>query len=140
MQLEAELVLEIIAEVGETLTVGNTPEGFLRLIPITGGTFSGKEIAGTVVPGGYDWNTEKKDGLAHVFAKYALRTDDGTYISVQNEGFLDSSESEGMIKTTPRFQVADGKYDWLRKGVMTASLEGADIDVPAVRIKVYKLG
>ncbi|MBP1903816.1 hypothetical protein J2Z32_000428 [Paenibacillus turicensis] len=162
MMLEAELVLELEVELGQTQEVGETPKGFLRLIPITGGTFSGPNIKGNILSGGYDWNTTRHDQTAHAFAKYALQTDDGVVISVENEGIL-PSESElsqtsqtnqtsqsvhsSMIKTTTRFEVADGKYEWLRSGVFVGSLEaGAGIsgsasatEKPSVCIKIYKL-
>ncbi|WP_342563820.1 DUF3237 domain-containing protein [Paenibacillus sp. FSL R7-0345] len=139
MLLEAELVLELTVELGETLDVGNTPNGFLRLIPITGGGFAGPEIKGRILPGGYDWNTTLNDGRAHAFAKYALQTDDGVYISIENEGYLSSGIHNSAIQTTPRFQVTDGKYDWLRSGVFAGSLEAGQTEVPSVCIKIYKL-
>lgn len=139
MQLEADLVLELDVEVGEVQEVGKTPEGFLRLIPITGGTFKGTNIKGKVISGGYDWNMALNDNMAHVFAKYALQTDDGVYISVENEGYLDSRTQDSVIKTNPRFQVADGKYDWLRSGVFVGSLEAAKTEKPGVCIKIYRM-
>lgn len=168
MQLEAELVLELKVELGPTQEVGNTPTGFLRLIPITGGTFSGPNIQGSILSGGYDWNTARHDHTAHAFAKYALLTDDGVVISVENEGVIPSesqpsqtnqtnqishSSHSSLIKTTTRFEVEDGKYDWLRSGVFVGSLEvgagtsaitststSADTtEIPSVCIKIYKL-
>lgn len=139
MRLEADLVLELTVELGETLDVGNTPNGFLRLIPITGGAFLGPEIKGRILPGGYDWNTALNDGVTHVCAKYALQTDDGVHISIENEGYLSSGSHDNAIQTTPRFQVTDGKYDWLRSGVFAGSLEAGQTEVPSVCIKIYKL-
>lgn len=138
MKLEAELVLELTVELGEIQVVGNTHKGYLRLIPITGGIFSGADIRGKILPGGYDWNTEINNELTHVFAKYAIMTDDGVCISVENEGYLDS-RSENRIITTPKFQVADGKYDWLRSGVFVGSLQGGQTEGPCVCIKIYKM-
>lgn len=131
--------MELIVELGETLEVGHTPQGLLRLIPITGGSFVGPRIRGKILPGGYDWNTTRSDGSAHAFAKYALQTDDGVYISIENEGILDSGSEPSEIKTTPRFQVTDGKYDWLRSGVFVGSLQGGRTEVPSVCIQIYKL-
>ncbi|MBZ4671759.1 MAG: hypothetical protein PWQ76_1093 [Clostridiales bacterium] len=138
MQLEAELVLELNVEIGEAKEVGMTSEGFLRLIPITGGTFSGKGIKGKVIPGGYDWNVTVNDKLSHLLAKYAIQTDDGDYISVENEGYIDFTQND-FIKTTPRFQVQSEKYAWLQSGVFVGSLMPLDSNVPGVKINVYKL-
>lgn len=139
MLLDAELVLELNVEVGAVQEVGKTPKGFLRLIPITGGTFFGKNIKGKVLSGGYDWNTALNDEVVHAFAKYTLQTDDGVYISIENEGYLDSRIEDKKIKTTPRFQVSDGKYDWLRSGIFVGSLEAGKDDTPSVSIKVYEM-
>lgn len=139
MLLEAELVIELEVELGEVQEVGSTPKGFLRLIPITGGTFSGPNIKGRILPGGYDWNTTLSDGTAHVLAKYAVQTDDGVCISIENEGVLGAEAEQHVIKTTPRFQVADGKYDWLRSGVFVGGLEAGRSEMPSVCIKIYKL-
>lgn len=139
MMLEAELVLELTVELGETQEVGPTPNGFLRLIPITGGEFSGLDIKGKVLPGGYDWNTVINENVAHVFAKYTIQTDDGVYISIQNEGYLDTKENNTLIITSPKFQVQVGQYNWLNSGVFVGSLEGGSSEKPSVDIKIYKL-
>ncbi len=138
MLLEAELVMELFVELGETVDVGNTPEGYLRLIPITGGSFWGEGIKGKILGGGYDWNTTLDNGLVNVFAKYALMTDDGVAISVENRGHLDSG-CDSLIKTSPSFQVKDGKYEWLRRGIYVGCLEVPQAEKPAVCLKMYKM-
>jgi hypothetical protein len=137
--LEAELVLELTAELGETQEVGATPKGFLRLIPITGGKFSGPNIKGKILLGGYDWNTVVNENITHVFAKYAIQTEDGVNISVENEGYLNTKEQNALIITSPKFQVQEGKYDWLNSGVFVGSLQGGASEKPSVNIKIYKL-
>ncbi len=139
MQLEADLIMKLTVEIGETQEVGQTHKGYLRLIPITGGTFSGEGIKGIVMPGGYDWNTAINDNLSHVFAKYALQTEDGQYISVENEGYIDSKAENARIITTPRFQVSGDKYAWLCSGIFVGSLQVLQTGKPAVSIEVYKM-
>lgn len=139
MMLEAELVLELTVELGETQEAGQTPNGLLRLIPITGGQFSGLDIKGKILPGGYDWNTVINANVAHVFAKYAIQTDDGVNISIQNEGYLNTKKQDSLILTTPKFQVQEGKYDWLNSGVFVGSLQGGSSEKPSVNIKIYKM-
>ena len=139
MMLEAELVLELAVELGETQEAGQTPNGFLRLIPIIGGEFSGLHIKGKILPGGYDWNTVINENVAHVFAKYIIQTDDGINISVQNEGHLNIKKQDSLILTTPQFQVQEGKYDWLNSGVFVGSLGGGSSEKPSVNIKIYKM-
>jgi hypothetical protein len=55
---ELELLMTLKVELwAPVITIGQTDRGFLRLIPITGGTLSGARLIGTAVPGGFDWNT-----------------------------------------------------------------------------------
>ena len=78
------------------------------------------------------------EGLAHVFAKYLLKTEDGEYIAIENEGRINFNSS-GFIKTTPRFQVSStGKYAWLNTGVYVASLDGGK-EEGQVEITIYRL-
>ena len=140
MELAAELKLELTVEVdfGHLLDVGMTQTGHFRVIPITGGSFSGPGIKGSVIPGGADWSTMIDEKTAHVFAKYVIQTDDGVLISVENEGVMDITQP-AMICTTPRFKVQkDSKYAWLQNGVFVGSLERAP-DLSCVFIKIYKL-
>lgn len=139
MHFEADFVMELTVELGEIIEVGKTQNGYLRLIPIIGGNFSGANIKGRVVPGGYDWNTTINAHTVHALAKYAIETDDGVFISVENEGYLDSAHPDSIVKTSPKFEVAEGKYEWLQNGVFCGCLEVMEGAVPAVKIKIYKM-
>jgi hypothetical protein len=102
-----------------------------RFIPIAGGTVAGPRLVGTVVPGGGDWQAIHADGLTEVLARYTLRADDGTLIGITNPGVRVASPavvarlSAGELvdpslyyfRTSPVFEVAAGKYDWLRRKI-----------------------
>lgn len=77
--------LEIRAQVGPPLQVGPTPRGERRIVPITGGTFEGPAMRGTVLPGA-DWQLIQDDGCSDLDTRYALRTDAGDLVYVQNAG------------------------------------------------------
>ncbi len=137
MNLESEIIMQLKVQCTPLLEVGDDGRGDLRVIPIIGGTFDGK-LRGEVVSGGADWNTDLGEGLAHVFAKYLLKTEDGEYIAIENEGKINFNSS-GFIKTTPRFQVSStGKYAWLNTGVYVASLDGGK-EEGQVEITIYRL-
>lgn len=85
---------------------GTTHAGQRRFIPITGGTFSGPRLSGTILPGGGDWNAVRPDGVVHVFAKYTIRVDspsgttngeEETLISVTNEGYGRASQETMQV-------------------------------------------
>ncbi|MCC6279226.1 MAG: DUF3237 family protein, partial [Saprospiraceae bacterium] len=86
----AEPSLEFIFEAKVTLDtvqeLGITTYGKRRIIPITGGSFEGPNIKGSIVPGGADWQTVRADGTADLEARYTLKTDDGALIYIQNRG------------------------------------------------------
>jgi hypothetical protein len=66
------------------LDFGDVGKGSRRIVPITGGDFSGPRIRGTVLPGGADWQVLRHDGVAELEARYTLRTDDEALIYVRN--------------------------------------------------------
>jgi hypothetical protein len=145
MFLEADLVLELEVKIGPVQQIGKGIEGFLNIIPITGGTFKcrdnhGKYGDGVILPGGADWNTRKSETLAHVYAKYTIQTADGTLISVENEGYLDDRNSGQIIKTIPKFKVDENSnYSHLNYGVFVGRLDFKATEEPIVEIKVFKL-
>jgi hypothetical protein len=99
---------------GPSQSVGATKNGNRNIIPITGGTLSGK-IAGKVLPGGADYQN-----LANpmtIDARYLWQTSDGEVIIVRNGG------SMGLL--APAFEVrVDSKYAWLNKGLYLSSNPG----------------
>ena len=126
-------------EVGENLPVGQVPEGKLVIIPITGGTFEGEHLHGRVCPGGADWNITVSDELCHVLARYWIETDDGSVISVENEGWLDLMRPDAALSTNPRFACdLNGPYAYLTRGLFAGELRG--FGEHCVEIVVWKLG
>ena len=92
MKLEADLIMNLRVDIGTFQELGETSHGNLKVIPITGGSFSGPQLKGTIVPGGADWNKLMGGSVRHIFAKYTLLTDDGEYISIENEGYSEENE------------------------------------------------
>jgi len=139
MQLHKEMIMTLHVEVGENLPVGQVPEGKLVIIPITGGTFEGEHLHGRVCPGGADWNITVSDELCHVLARYWIETDDGSVISVENEGWLDLMRPDAALRTNPRFACdLNGPYAYLTRGLFAGELRG--FGEHCVEIVVWKLG
>lgn len=146
--------LEFIFEARVTLDppqeLGVTTYGKRRIIPITGGTFEGPGIKGTILPGGADWQTVRADGAADLEARYTLKTDDGVLIYIQNKGIRHAKPevlarlakgekvdpSEYYMRTAATFEVADGKYAWLTKSIIVST--GARMP-DHVLLRFYKL-
>jgi hypothetical protein len=137
--LPADEVVRLHVKIVAPKVVGPTGHGSLQVIPIVGGTFTGKGLSGIVVPGGADWNTTCEKGVSHVFAKYLLQTDDGEYIAIENEGVIEWN-SEATIKTRPTFVAnAAAKYRDLNWGVYVGELSVSPDEKDSVDIVIYKL-
>ena len=75
------------ATLGEVLDVGNAKCGRRRIVPLVGGTFVGRELNGSVVPGASaDWQIVLPDGTALGDVRYTLRTDEGHLLYVRSRG------------------------------------------------------
>ena len=132
----AEFVYEAIVTLGPPEDVGMTPHGKRVRIPITGGTFKGPRISGTIFPEGMDWQLVRADGFTELEASYLMRETDGTVIHIQNRGLA----GKGYAKTTATFEVPNGPHGWLNEAVFTGTVGPApQMTTPAVRIRMYKL-
>src|SRR3569623_2355847 len=136
-----QFAFEEIVTLGAAIPVGSTPLGKRNIVPITGGTFEGPGIKGTIVPGGWDWQLNRTDGCTDVKADYMLKTDDGVIINVVNAGAL-CPPKDGKAspdRTEAVFEAPLGNYEWLGLTAFVVTLELAtDAPGPAVRIRFYK--
>lgn len=136
-----EFAFEEIVTLGQAIPLGETPRGRRNIVPITGGTFSGPGIEGTIIGGGWDWQLMRSDGCTEIEADYMIRTSDGVVINVVNVGALCPPEAgaRAPAKTQPRFEAPKGRYDWLNRSAFIGTLEIApNAGGPAVRIRIYK--
>jgi len=136
-----QFAFEETVTLGAAIPVGNTPLGKRNIVPITGGTFEGPGIKGTIVPGGWDWQLTRADGCTQIKADYMLKTDDGVVINVVNAGALcpPKDGKASPVRTEAVFEAPLGKYEWLGQTAFVGTLELAtDAPGPAVRIRFYK--
>lgn len=133
---------------GALLDLGDMPHGRRRVVPISGGTFEGPRLKGSVVPGGADWQIVRADGVLEIVARYELRVDDGTLIHVVNTGVRVGSPeivarlmrgeavdpSLYYFRTAPRFEAPPGPHDWLNRHLFVGV---AWREAQAVRLTVY---
>ncbi len=143
-----EFLYECVVTLAPTLEFGHTIEGTRRVIPITGGTFEGPRVRGTVLAGGADWNLTRSDGAGSVDASYYLRTHDEVLIRITNAGVgggrpasapdPDAPERFFMF-TSPRFEAPIGSYDWLNHGTYIGTLGARKGVANAVLIRVFQV-
>ena len=109
--LESAFAFELLLDVDAQLDAGHT-----RIAPVTGGTFGGPGIEGTVHPGGADWITQVA-GHSSLDVRITLETDDGALIYMTYTGVVSSGASGLYWRVRPVFSTASEKYDWLNHAV-----------------------
>lgn len=123
---------EARVQVGQPLVVGEVLHGRRRIIEILGGTFEGPEIKGRVLPGGADWQIVQPDGFSELDTRYALETDDGHIVYVQNAGIrhappeimqqLNAGQPVDpdlvYFRTMAKFETAAPELQWLVRSVI----------------------
>ncbi len=116
--------------------IGETPAGLRRIAPVTGGTFAGERLSGTVI-GGADWVINRPDGVMVIDVRLTLKTDDGAMIYLTYQGrFLAAPEvmarfakgavldpSEYSLAVSARFECGDDRYRWLNDAIVVGTGE-----------------
>ena len=105
--LESEFLLELSLDVADQLDNGHT-----SIAPVTGGTFGGPKLKGTVRNFGADWITQVS-GHSSLDVRIVLDTDDGAIIYMSYTGVIRPGENGLYWRVRPIFQTASEKYDWL---------------------------
>ena len=128
-------VYRLEVTLGEPLDFGEVAQGRRRIVPQTGGTFTGPEISGELLPGASaDWQIILPDGTAFGDIRYTLQTDGGDLLYVQSRGVRhgsaevlarlgrgeDVDASEYTFRTSTQIETATPQLDWLNKGVFVS--------------------
>lgn len=97
-----ERSFEVVADLGPLEDHGMTRVGHRRIIPVIGGRISG-DFAGTILPGGADWQTVRADGSIEIDGRYSAVGDDGTLLYVQARGVRsgDPAVLEALLRGEP---------------------------------------
>jgi len=133
LDVKTEFLFDLKADLdwAGAIDVGTTPHGTRRIVYATGGTIEGPKVKGVVLPGGGDWAIVRPDGGIVLDVRAACRTDDGYIIYVYYRGLCTIQidmlgrilmgeavdPSEYYFRTTPVFETASEKYDWLNRVV-----------------------
>jgi hypothetical protein len=126
---ELEFALQLKVTLGQAFSIENTQHGRRTVIPITGGTFEGPGIKGTIINGGADYQLANAQGRTELEAIYCIKTDDGVYIHVRNRGIIASGkDADGKptfyFRAAPQFEApADSKYGWLNDALFVCAPE-----------------
>ena len=128
-------VYRLEATLGQPMDVGTIAQGRRRIVPLTGGTFTGPELNGRLLPGASaDWQIIMADGTALGDIRYTLQTDRGDLLYVQSRAVRHGSPevlarlgrgenvdaSEYTFRTATQIETAAADLDWLNRGVFVS--------------------
>ncbi len=158
--LRAEPTFSIQVECEAAVDLGSTPYGQRRVIPIIGGHVDDEALRAEVLSGGADQQLVRADGVLELEARYLLRSDDGSLISVYNRGIVVSpnlirtpgpgtpepqqatdAPTRPYVRTAIQFEApAEGPHAWLNRSIFLSTVElGAGPATINVRVQVYRV-
>ena len=147
---QLEFIFAAHVTVDPPLDLGDVGKGTRRIVPITGGEFSGPQLRGQVVPGAADWQVLRDDGVAELEARYTLRTDDGALIYVRNHALRHGPPAVMAALAAGRpadpasyyfrgatvFETSAARYAWLTRSIVVCTGER---EPGGVKLKFYRL-
>ncbi|KAL2210074.1 hypothetical protein CC79DRAFT_476973 [Sarocladium strictum] len=105
-----DFLYTVNATLGTRWPIGDMGFGTRVVIPITGGTFKGPKLSGTVQDLGADWGVTDTKGVFFPDTRYNLRTADGADIYIQTSG---PTQEDGRTLLRGKFETGDERYYWL---------------------------
>jgi hypothetical protein len=134
--IQTRHLFTLAADVPAIADLGATPAGTRRIATVSGGTFRGERLSGQILaaPGG-DWIVVRPDGATILDVRVTLETDDRQLIYMTYRGVRHGpadvmarlAKGEAVdaasyyFRTTPVFETASSKYDWLNRIVSVAT-------------------
>lgn len=135
-ELKSRHLFDLALDLHPAVDLGTTPSGGRRVVPVSGGRFTGERLGGEVLPhAGADYILIRADGSVQQDVRLALRTDDGAVIVMTYRGVRHGppevlarlargenvAPSEYYFRTTPLFETSAARYAWLN-GIVSVAL------------------
>src|SRR5580765_1519807 len=134
--MDTRLLMMLQVKVGSVHNLRAVPHGTRRTAPLSGGSFEGPRLRGSVFAGGSaDWQVLRSDGVLEMDLRVTLQTDDGALISMRSFGLRHGppeviaaigrgetvDPSTYYFRTLPRFETAHPAYLFLNRLIAVAS-------------------
>jgi hypothetical protein len=112
-KLQSELLLDLVFEKGPASSVGSV--GVNRIVvPVSGGSFEGPKLKGTIVGPSGDWILARPDGSSLLELRMVLQTDDSQKILMTCRGIAYAQPGGALYaRILPMFETGATKYAWL---------------------------
>jgi hypothetical protein len=128
-----EVALDLQGPSGGSHAVG-FPGGQRVTVAVTGGTFAGPKLKGTVLTPGGDWLLRRPDGSSVLDVRSTLQTDDQQLIYLSYRGIMYTPKGGKLYwRTIPMFETGAEKYAWLNQIVCVG------VGVPTPGKAVYRI-
>jgi hypothetical protein len=129
MEIRTRPLMKMSLVAGTPQLLGKTPFGDRRIVAVTGGSFEGERLSGTIEAGGSDWILARPDGVVQLDVRLTLKTNDGALIGMTYRGArhgppevidrLNRGETVDpasyYFRIAPFFETASEKYAWLNR-------------------------
>jgi hypothetical protein len=126
-EIRTRHLFTISLETGAPQKISDPAGGGRLVVPVTGGSFQGERMRGSVLPGGSDWITIRPSGAFALDVRIVLQTEDGALIAMAYRGLRHGpaevlarlAKGEQVDPATyyfriaPTFETQAGRYDWL---------------------------
>jgi hypothetical protein len=131
--LQSEFLLDLVIETGSANVLGADRV----IVPVSGGTFEGPTLKGTIVGPGGDWIVRRTDGSMALDVRLVLQTDDAQKISMTWRGISYTPPGGTQYaRILPLFETGAAKYDWLNHLVAV----GVNRPMPGkVTYRIYRI-
>ncbi len=120
------LTLTLDVDFASTTQIGKTSAGHRAIAPVTGGSFDGRRLKGTVAPGS-DWFLVEPDGSLLIDVRLTLTTEDGVTIYLSYTGAMRGKgdamarfakgellqEADYNLIIQAKLECGDKRYSWL---------------------------
>lgn len=111
-------LMTIYVAIEPPLSAGSTPNGEVRLLSFKDGTFegsAGRDLRGTILPGGTDWQRVRADGTLEIRAHYLLESSAGERIEVDSRGIRHAAPE--VLERLARGELVDPSQYYFRTAI-----------------------
>lgn len=115
-QLDAEHLFTMTLTTGDNRNalIRGGPAGTRIIAEVTGGTFAGPRVSGTVIGPGGDWVQARADRTLRLDVRLLLVTEDNESILMTYNGIgVPQDDGTTKLRTAPTFETGAEAYAWL---------------------------
>ena len=125
--MKLEPLMTIHTAFKDPVPIGRGPFGVRIVWDISGGSFEGERLRGTILPSGGAWILSDPEGIGRLDVRLVLETHDGAYIYVQYYGVVaindqtwknlserrETEYGDSYFMAQLHFETGSKRYQWL---------------------------